>query len=267
MKSGRGGIGAARRAALAAILFACSAAAGIAGEAARASADVETVFFADPLRAPVRVVRGPSQSPRPPAKRWGRTEIVNFGDDRRAPVTVVHGGAHASAARPEEPPATRFETVSFADPQVPAVTIVRGIAAPRVWASIDLFDLAGGELDRIAFAVDGVESRHGGDPRMWRPEPLGPQGPMQVSAAAAFDVGGGDRFDLWHNRLLGRAYLAQMFRRYGNWADALAAYNWGPGNLDQWIAGGRSLDRLPLGVARYVSRVLRDAMITVTAGW
>ena len=50
-------------------------------------------------------------------------------------------------------------------------------------------------LDRIAVAVDGAESSHGQDQRMWRPDPAGPQGPMQVSEAAATDVGGGNRFD------------------------------------------------------------------------
>src|SRR5204862_182736 len=84
-------------------------------------------------------------------------------------------------------------------------------------------DPAGGDLDRIAFAVDGVESDHGQNPLMWRPTRDGPQGPMQVSLKAALDVGGGNRFDLRENRLLGRAYLAQMFQRYGNWSDALAA--------------------------------------------
>lgn len=84
---------------------------------------------------------------------------------------------------------------------------------------------------------------------------------MQVSAAAAFDVGGGDRFDLTENRALGRAYLARMYRRYGNWPDAIAAYNWGPGNLDTWIGGGRAADRLPLAVERYCNRVLRDAVL------
>jgi soluble lytic murein transglycosylase-like protein len=82
---------------------------------------------------------------------------------------------------------------------------------------------------------------------------------MQVSAAAARDTGGGDRFDLKQNRLLGRAYLARMFRRYGNWPDALAAYNWGPGNVDRWLAGGRDALRLPLETTRYIARVLRDA--------
>jgi Transglycosylase SLT domain len=50
---------------------------------------------------------------------------------------------------------------------------------------------------------------------------------MQVSEAAAIDVGGGNRFDLTQNRALGRAYLAQLYRRYKNWPDAIAAYNWG----------------------------------------
>src|SRR5262252_3647950 len=49
-------------------------------------------------------------------------------------------------------------------------------------------------LDRVAMAVDGAESSHGKDPGMWRPDPSGPQGPMQVGEAAATDVGGGNRF-------------------------------------------------------------------------
>ena len=115
---------------------------------------------------------------------------------------------------------------------------------------------AGGVLDRIAYGVDGAELSHGGDPGMWRREPDGPQGPMQVSAAAAADVGGGDRFDETENRALGRAYLAHMFRRYGSWPDALAAYNWGPGHLDEWIGGGRPADKFPAAVERYRTRVL-----------
>src|SRR5204862_475498 len=81
------------------------------------------------------------------------------------------------------------------------------------------------------------------------------------------DVGGGNRFDLRENRLLGRAYLAQMFQRYGNWSDALAAYNWGPGNLEAWIAAGRPAERLPSETARYVRRVLRDALVASANRW
>jgi hypothetical protein len=111
-------------------------------------------------------------------------------------------------------------------------------------------------LDRVAFAIDGVESDHGSDPKMWGPEIDGPQGPMQVSAAAAADVGGGDRFDEQQNRMLGRAYLAQLYRRYRSWPDAVAAYNWGPGHMDSWISDGRPLDKLPPEVERYRVRVL-----------
>lgn len=228
---------------------------------------VETVYFADRRQAPVRLVRGPRR-PAPRSARPTHTEIVSFGAGYADRVRVVRGGpiiAASLAGRIDPAAQTRIETVSFADPRQMPVTVVRG-AASRDLFSVDLFGPAkGGELDRIAFAVDGIESRHGADPGMWRPEFDGPQGPMQVSAKAAFDVGGGDRFDLRQNRLLGRAYLAQMFRRYGNWADALAAYNWGPGNMDQWIAGGRLADRLPLDVARYVARVLHDALVASAA--
>src|ERR1700726_4827019 len=113
-------------------------------------------------------------------------------------------------------------------------------------------------LDRVATAVDGAESSHGKDMGMWRPDPSGPQGPMQVSEAAAADVGGGDRFDLTQNRAIGRAYLAQLYGRYGNWPDAIAAYNWGLGKMDAWGKAGRPPDRFLVGVATYLSRVLHD---------
>ena len=83
------------------------------------------------------------------------------------------------------------------------------------------------ELDRIAYAVDGAESSHGTNPAMWRPNPAGPQGPMQVSDKAARDVGGGDRFDIAQNRAIGRAYLALLYRHYANSPDALSAYSCG----------------------------------------
>ena len=260
------------------------------GLAPGAAADVETVQFADPRRTPVHLVRGPRQPPPRRARSAGigwlqaipatgrfkptarpiSTETLTFGSGFNDAVTVIRGSAAIPAVPPRRiDPArrTRIERVSFANPLLPAVTVLRGPSV-RDWFAVDLFDRPnGGVLDRVAFAVDGVESRHGADLRMWRPEPNGPQGPMQVSLAAALDVGGGNRFDMRENRLLGRAYLAQMFQRYGNWADAAAAYNWGPGNMDQWILGGRNPEKLPLETARYVDLVLRNAFITsATAG-
>ncbi|HEY3912636.1 MAG TPA: lytic transglycosylase domain-containing protein [Stellaceae bacterium] len=118
-----------------------------------------------------------------------------------------------------------------------------------------------GALERVALAVDGAESSYGEDTRMWRPDRDGPQGPMQVSAAAAADVGPGDRFDASENRVLGRAYLDRLYQRYANWADAVAAYNWGPGRMDAWIDSGRPIDKFPETVALYRVRVLSAATL------
>jgi hypothetical protein len=250
----------------------------------RAAARAEIVYFADPGHSAVRVMRGPGNpasprsAPEPAAApasapAVSRTETVSFGPGEAERVMVVRGMAAPRVDAPPVNPAAgiRTEEISFADPLLPAVMVMRGIVlraaisrdgVSRDGSAADLFGPANdGDLDRIAFAVDGVESRHGSDLRMWRQAFAAPQGPMQVSAAAALDVGGGDRFDLQQNRLLGRAYLARMFRRYGNWPDAVAAYNWGPGNLDLWIAGGRNAERRPPGVARYIDRVLRDALM------
>ncbi len=130
-----------------------------------------------------------------------------------------------------------------------------GRKAPRASSAVPVVN----PLDRIAFAVDGAELSHGADQAMWRMDPTGPQGPMQVSEAAATDVGGGDRFDLDQNREIGRAYLAQLYRRYGDWPDAIAAYNWGIGNLNAWVKAGRPTDRLVPGVTAYLGRVMHDS--------
>jgi hypothetical protein len=53
-------------------------------------------------------------------------------------------------------------------------------------------------LDRIAVAVDGVESSHGTDPKMRS----GPTGRGDISAAAVEDAGGGNRFLRQQNRAI-----------------------------------------------------------------
>ena len=147
------------------------------------------------------------------------------------------------------------ERASLTDPNA----AVSGARSSRQRAIEGLRTNVSTTLDRIAYAVDGAESSHGADLAMWRSDPSGPQGPMQVSEAAAADVGGGDRFDSTENRALGRAYLVQLYRRYKNWPDAIAAYNWGMGNVDNWISAGRPPDKFVAGVAAYLRRVLHDS--------
>jgi hypothetical protein len=195
------------------------------------SSATQIVTFADRHLPPVIVVRG-KKAPAPPPVRHGTIETVAFSDPGQRPVTVLRG--------------------------VPAAAISTDLAGAAAQTDLDLFSATrGADLDRAAFAVGGAESSHGTDPGMWRAEFDAPQGPMQVSAAAAADLGGGDRFDPVQNSVLGRAYLARLYRRYGNWSDAVSAYNWGPGNLDAWIAAGRPAIGLPLEVEHYRDRVLR----------
>jgi hypothetical protein len=247
----------------------------LAGSAFAGDTRTETVRFTDPRWPAVKVVRGIPTAAAPVPQRPAfqstpaNTETVSFGDGTGRTVAIVRGIA-APAATPLQQmaaiPRQRVETVRFGGLGAPLVNIVRGSASvDPADSGLSLFGAANaGELDRVAFAVDGAESGHGSNPAMWRPDLDGPQGPMQVSAAAALDVGGGDRFDMRQNRLLGRAFLAKMYQRYGNWPDAIAAYNWGPGNLDQWIANGRPADALPLETARYLLKVLRDSFLLQT---
>ena len=228
---------------------------------------VQIVSFPDTAWHAVKIIRGGTTARDEtagvePAEKAETAEIVTFGDPNSKPVRVVRGDTDGVAAMPGQPlPAAgpNRELVTFVNPRNQPVTVLRGSIAQSLPA-IELFRPASeSDLDRVAFAVDGAESSHGTDLRMWRPELSGPQGPMQVSAAAAMDLGGGDRFDMVENRQLGRGYLARMFRRYGNWPDAIAAYNWGPGNMDAWIGNGRTAASFPLEVERYQDRVLHDA--------
>jgi hypothetical protein len=216
---------------------------------------VETVYFTDGQHTPVKVVRGASSTGAVQVRR----EILTFGSGSGQQVAVFRGIVEP-VSTPDGP--------SGGEDARPKSGMFRGGATSREAFSADLFSFAGKEeFDRIAEAVHGVESRYGTDFRMWRLDDLnGPQGPMQVSAAAAFDVGGGDRFNVHENMLLGRAYLARLLRRYGSWSDALAAYNWGPGNVDQWITRGRRAVQLPAETARYIERVLQLAFMGSMAG-
>jgi Transglycosylase SLT domain len=267
-----------RRGIFAGALFGASAVLAMAGTAAASSkakpqisadtikelierkpGSLQLVRFPDAGWSPVKVIRGGVA--KQPGEKTETAELITFADPQASTVRVLRGEREHGAAAPEPPRQSKeipALLVTFANFEGRSVSILRG-SVPET-ATTELFGPASAaDLDRVAFAVDGAESSHGLDLRMWRPQPAGPQGPMQVSEAAAIDVGGGDRFDLTANRALGRAYLARMYRRYGNWPDAIAAYNWGPGNVDVWIGRGRAASSLPLEVERYRDRVLRDA--------
>jgi soluble lytic murein transglycosylase-like protein len=80
--------------------------------------------------------------------------------------------------------------------------------------------------------------------------PAGAQGLMQLMPATARGLGVRDAFDPEQNVMAGTRFLKDMLQRYGNVDEALAAYNWGPGNVDR-----HGTERLPRETRAYLGRV------------
>ena len=82
---------------------------------------------------------------------------------------------------------------------------------------------------------------------------VGAQGLMQLMPGTARDLGVSDPFDPEQNVMGGTRYLKQLLNKYGGDLDkTLAAYNWGPGNVDR-----KGIDTLPDETHTYLSRVKR----------
>jgi hypothetical protein len=99
--------------------------------------------------------------------------------------------------------------------------------------------------------VAWVESRI----QQWRRDgslvtsPAGAIGVMQLKPETAAALGV-DPTDPLQNIAGGVRYLAQMYAQFGSWPLALAAYNWGLGNVQ------RSGGKIPSSVQNYVNDVL-----------
>ncbi|MEQ8253412.1 MAG: lytic transglycosylase domain-containing protein [Smithellaceae bacterium] len=80
--------------------------------------------------------------------------------------------------------------------------------------------------------------------------PKGAMGLMQLMPATARDLGVKDAYDPEENIMGGTRYLKTLLNRYDGKVDlALAAYNWGMGNLE------KNPQRLPRETSNYIARV------------
>lgn len=78
----------------------------------------------------------------------------------------------------------------------------------------------------------------------------GARGLMQLMPSTARSLGVSDPFDPEQNIMGGTRFLKDLLQRYGGSVDAaLAAYNWGPGNVD------KRPDHLPRETRDYLARV------------
>lgn len=81
--------------------------------------------------------------------------------------------------------------------------------------------------------------------------PVGAQGLMQLMPATARDLGVANPFDPEQNVMGGTRYLRQLLDRFdGDLDRALAAYNWGMGNVER-----RGMDRMPRETRDYLVKV------------
>ena len=80
----------------------------------------------------------------------------------------------------------------------------------------------------------------------------GAQGLMQLMPQTAQALGVVCAFDPRENVLAGTRYLRRQYERFGNWPDALAAYNAGPGRVER-------REPLPAETRAYVREVLSRA--------
>ncbi|HEX9078128.1 MAG TPA: lytic transglycosylase domain-containing protein [Desulfuromonadaceae bacterium] len=78
----------------------------------------------------------------------------------------------------------------------------------------------------------------------------GARGLMQLMPGTARALGVGDSFDPEQNVMGGTKFLRDLLDRYnGDLDSAIAAYNWGPGNVD------KRPDRMPAETRSYLARV------------
>lgn len=85
--------------------------------------------------------------------------------------------------------------------------------------------------------------------------PKGAAGTMQLMPATAKGLGVNPN-DRLENVAGGVAMLGQLRQKYGNDQIALAAYNWGPGNVDRWLKEGGDPAKLPAETRNYIATVM-----------
>ena len=121
--------------------------------------------------------------------------------------------------------------------------------------------------EQLKSSVDNAARNHGLEPELvraiiqvesrWDSNALsraGAKGLMQLMPGTAREVGVRDAYNAAQNINGGSKYIARMIRMFnGNVANALMAYNWGPGNVRKALKGRKSI---PAGVRNYARNVM-----------
>lgn len=203
----------------------------------------------------------PAQAPLAPAGGLGATAPS-------MPPMAPQGGA-GLPPMPEEAPAMAaggFVPVYMKNSGLDELPIPDGMfdeARDGSYSGGGLVAFARGGMSNLYDAVEYWES--GG--KQSAVSPKGARGVMQLMPGTMRDPGFGVKSmeerikagmsEEEANRETGREYLDAMYRRYGDQTLALAAYNWGPGNVDKWLKSGADPKKLPAETRAYISNVLK----------
>lgn len=108
----------------------------------------------------------------------------------------------------------------------------------------------------ILYAVAWTESRY--NPQAT--SPVGAKGLMQIMPVNYEKYGITDPYDVTQSANAGAKILANLKRKYGQWDKALAAYNWGTGNVQR----KPKREQWPKKTQAYVDEVLSLAGTNIT---
>lgn len=117
---------------------------------------------------------------------------------------------------------------------------------------------ANGVPPAIAFAQAQQESSW--NPNAYNPS-SGATGLFQLEPATAAQLGVTNLTDPTQNANGAMKYMAQLYAQFGDWGTALAAYDWGMGNVSKSQAANGSdwLSSAPSETQNYVSNILGSA--------
>jgi len=187
---------------------------------------------------------------RPLALAWIASLLLVAAPCSRTPHDTVAGDAGEPAASPHDPELAAIEARLAPLARQMGAAERDALARALVAASREH-----GLQPALVLAVIEVESRF--DP--YAVSHKGALGLMQVMPSTGAPIarrlgipwrGPQTLFDPHANVRIGVAYLRELIDRYANVRAALAAYNWGPGEIDARLRDGSVLP------ARYAERVL-----------
>ena len=121
---------------------------------------------------------------------------------------------------------------------------------PTIAAAAAQYGLPPGLLDNQLYAESGYSAAViSGAQR----SSVGAQGIAQFMPATAAGFGV-NPLDPSQAIYAAAKYMSQLYRQFNDWNLALAAYNWGQGNVAKWLAAGGSI-AAPAETVNYVARI------------